>query len=79
LSIARDARRALREGPAAIAERQRARLAEIVAYARANSPYDGIDRLLTDSKAEHVAIERAQEPPQPAPSGKYRRVVPFSA
>ncbi|MGV9307538.1 hypothetical protein ACWENQ_26590 [Nonomuraea sp. NPDC004354] len=35
----RDARRALREGPAAIARRQRARLAEIVAYARAHSPY----------------------------------------
>lgn len=39
MSIARDARRALREGPAAIAERQRARLAEIVAYARVHSPY----------------------------------------
>ncbi|MET9340694.1 hypothetical protein [Nonomuraea sp. NPDC003804] len=35
----RDARRALREGPAAIARRQRARLAEIVTYARAHSPY----------------------------------------
>jgi phenylacetate-coenzyme A ligase PaaK-like adenylate-forming protein len=41
--------------------------------------HDGIDRLLTDSKAEHVTVERADEPPQPAPSGKYRRVVPFSA
>jgi phenylacetate-coenzyme A ligase PaaK-like adenylate-forming protein len=41
--------------------------------------HDGIDRLLTDSKAEHVTVERAEEPPQPAPSGKYRRVVPFSA
>ncbi|WP_214413932.1 hypothetical protein [Sphaerisporangium fuscum] len=37
--IARDARRALREGPAAIERRQRARLAEMVAYARAHSPY----------------------------------------
>ncbi|MGV9771756.1 hypothetical protein [Streptosporangium sp. NPDC003464] len=37
--LARDARRALREGPAAIARRQRARLAEMVAHARAHSPY----------------------------------------
>ncbi|MFI6599479.1 hypothetical protein ACIBHX_24770 [Nonomuraea sp. NPDC050536] len=37
--IARDARRAVREGPEAIAQRQRARLAEIVTYARARSPY----------------------------------------
>ncbi|WP_406318584.1 hypothetical protein OHA77_14270 [Streptosporangium sp. NBC_01639] len=37
--LALDARRALREGPAAITQRQRARLAEMVAYARAHSPY----------------------------------------
>ncbi|TMR92733.1 phenylacetate--CoA ligase family protein [Nonomuraea basaltis] len=37
--IARDARRAMREGHAAIAQRQRAHLAEMVAYARAHSPY----------------------------------------
>ncbi|MFI7444688.1 hypothetical protein [Nonomuraea indica] len=37
--LARDARRALREGPAAITRRQRARLAGIVAHARARSPY----------------------------------------
>ena len=37
--LARDARRAMREGPAAIARRQRAHLAEMVAYARAHSPY----------------------------------------
>lgn len=34
-----DARRARRQGPAAIARRQRARLAEMVAFARTNSPY----------------------------------------
>jgi len=34
-----DVRRARKQGQAAIAERQRARLAEMVAYARANSPY----------------------------------------
>ncbi|MBB6346996.1 hypothetical protein ACWGH8_22440 [Nonomuraea muscovyensis] len=38
-SLVRDARRALRQGPAAIARRRRARLAEIVAHARARSPY----------------------------------------
>ncbi|GAA4586056.1 coenzyme F390 synthetase [Planotetraspora phitsanulokensis] len=37
--LARDARRALRQGPAAIAQRQRSRLADIVAHARAHSPY----------------------------------------
>ncbi|MFD1536253.1 phenylacetate--CoA ligase family protein [Nonomuraea guangzhouensis] len=37
--LAREARRAMREGPAAIARRQRAHLVEMVAYARANSPY----------------------------------------
>lgn len=34
-----DARRAIKQGPSAIAQCQRARLAEIVAFARANSPY----------------------------------------
>ena len=34
-----DTRRARKQGPTAIAQRQRARLAEIVSYARANSPY----------------------------------------
>ena len=38
-SLARDARRALREGPEGIARRQRARLAEAVTYARTHSPY----------------------------------------
>lgn len=37
--IARDARLAVREGEEGIARRQRARLAEMVAYARAHSPY----------------------------------------
>ncbi|MCP2169434.1 phenylacetate--CoA ligase family protein [Goodfellowiella coeruleoviolacea] len=50
--LARDARRVVREGPEAIARVQRARLAEIVAHARAHSPYyrelyqdlpDGVD------------------------------------
>ena len=37
--LLRDARRARKQGPDAIAQRQRTRLAEIVAYARAQSPY----------------------------------------
>ncbi|MFC4117952.1 phenylacetate--CoA ligase family protein [Nonomuraea zeae] len=37
--LSRDARRTLRLGPEAIAERQRTRLAELVAYARARSPF----------------------------------------
>lgn len=39
LSLLLDVRRARKQGPAAIAQRQRARLAEMVAYARTNSPY----------------------------------------
>lgn len=39
LQILRDTRRAKAEGAAGIARRQRARLAEIVAFARAHSPY----------------------------------------
>jgi phenylacetate-CoA ligase len=39
LPLILDARRTLKGGAAAIAERQRARFAEIVAFARANSPY----------------------------------------
>ncbi|MGP3931178.1 hypothetical protein [Nonomuraea sp. KM88] len=37
--VARDARRAAREGTAGLMRRRRARLAEAVAYARAHSPY----------------------------------------
>ncbi|HEY3506462.1 MAG TPA: phenylacetate--CoA ligase family protein [Actinocatenispora sp.] len=37
--LAREARRAVREGPAGIARQQRAHLADLVAYARAHSPY----------------------------------------
>jgi phenylacetate-CoA ligase len=37
--LLRDTRRARKGGPAAIAKRQRARLTEMVAFARANSPY----------------------------------------
>lgn len=39
LGTLQDVRRARKQGPAALAVRQRTRLAEIVAYARASSPY----------------------------------------
>ena len=39
LWLLRDVRRARKQGIAAIEQRQRARLAELVAFARANSPY----------------------------------------
>lgn len=39
LWLLRDIRRTRKQGPAAIKQRQRARLAEMVAFARANSPY----------------------------------------
>ena len=39
LWLLRDMRRAKKQGPAALALRQRARLSEMVAFARANSPY----------------------------------------
>jgi phenylacetate-CoA ligase len=39
LRLLRDARRAKRQGPAATAQRQRMRLAELVVFARANSPF----------------------------------------
>lgn len=39
LRLLLDARRARKQGPAAIAQRQRTRVTEMVAFARANSPY----------------------------------------
>ena len=38
---------------------------------------DGIDRLLASHGLGHVAVERATEPPQQSPGGKYRTVVPL--
>lgn len=39
VSLLRDARRVRKSGPSAVAERQRVRLADMVAHARAHSPY----------------------------------------
>ena len=37
-----------------------------------------ITRLLAAYKLEHVAVERAEEPPEQSPGGKYRTVIPLS-
>jgi phenylacetate-coenzyme A ligase PaaK-like adenylate-forming protein len=37
-----------------------------------------ITHLLTEHEAGGITIERAEEPPQQAPSGKYRRVIPLA-
>ncbi|RSO20594.1 CoF synthetase, partial [Streptomyces sp. WAC 06725] len=36
-----------------------------------------LTRLLTDNKLDHIAIQRADEPPRQTPGGKYRTVIPF--
>jgi phenylacetate-CoA ligase len=54
LSVLLDARRARRQGLNAIAQRQRDRLSEMVAFARANSPY-------YHGLYEHLA-QRVQDP-----------------
>jgi phenylacetate-coenzyme A ligase PaaK-like adenylate-forming protein len=38
----------------------------------------GITRVLAEHRLGHVAVERATEPPQPDPGGKYRWVIPLS-
>ncbi|MFC8126211.1 phenylacetate--CoA ligase family protein [Streptomyces sp. NPDC057302] len=40
--------------------------------------HEGLTRLLTDNKLDNVTVERAEEPPQQAPGGKYRTVVPLA-
>mgnify|MGYP001204867751 CR=1 FL=1 len=37
-----------------------------------------ITRLLAKHGLEQVAIERAEEPPEQSPGGKYRTVIPLS-
>ncbi|MDT7746143.1 MAG: hypothetical protein QOE59_5221, partial [Actinomycetota bacterium] len=37
-----------------------------------------ITQLLTEHKVDDISLERADEPPQHAPSGKYRRIIPVS-
>lgn len=38
---------------------------------------DEIGRLLAAHNAGHVTLERAEEPPEQSPGGKFRRVVPL--
>lgn len=37
-----------------------------------------ITRLLVEHKLAHVIIERAEEPPEQSPGGKYREIIPIS-
>lgn len=37
-----------------------------------------ITRLLAEHKLAHVTVERAEEPPEQSPGGKYREVIPLS-
>lgn len=37
-----------------------------------------ITRLLTERKLDHVTVERAEEPPEQSPGGKYRQIIPLS-
>ena len=38
-----------------------------------------ITRLLAAHKLDHVAVKRAEEPPEQSPGGKYREVIPWKA
>ncbi len=65
--------------PTNVAKRQRVRLAEIVAFARANSP---LNCWLSSTKIPGMpvvtaVVERAPEPPEQSPGGKYRTVIPL--
>jgi len=37
-----------------------------------------ITRLLGEHSLDHVTVERAAEPPEQSPGGKYRQVVPLA-
>jgi phenylacetate-CoA ligase len=37
-----------------------------------------VTRVLTESRAGHITLERAEEPPQQSPGGKYRSIIPLS-
>lgn len=40
--------------------------------------HTAIARLLTGHKLDHVTVERAEEPPEQSPGGKYREIIPLS-
>lgn len=67
LWLLRDARRARKHGPSALAERQRSRLAEMVAFARTHSPYyrelyHGLPEHITDPTLLPVTSKKALMP-----------------
>lgn len=37
-----------------------------------------ITRLLAEHKLDDVTVERAEEPPEQSPGGKYREIIPLS-
>jgi hypothetical protein len=37
-----------------------------------------ITRLLGEHKLDHVTVERAAEPPEQSPGGKYRQIIPLT-
>lgn len=37
-----------------------------------------ITRLFTEHKLDHVVVERAEEPPEQSPGGKFREIIPLS-
>ncbi|QBD79428.1 phenylacetate--CoA ligase family protein [Ktedonosporobacter rubrisoli] len=37
-----------------------------------------VTRVLTEYKVGHITLERAEEPPQQSPGGKYRSIIPLS-
>lgn len=40
--------------------------------------HNEITRLLAENKLDHVTVERAEEPPEQSPGGKYRQIIPFN-
>ncbi len=38
----------------------------------------GIRRLLAEHELDYIAVERAGEPPEQSPGGKYRTIIPLS-
>jgi hypothetical protein len=40
--------------------------------------HTAITRLLAKHKLSHVTLERAEEPPERSPGGKYREIIPLS-
>lgn len=59
--------------------RVRLRLAASVDADRAwQAVHAAIRQLLTGHELDHVAVERAEEPPEQSPGGKYRAVIPLT-